>query len=166
MKLRLPKEPNPPKVKASDVIIPDGFVLVIDTREQLPLFTSLDIPKETRVLHNGDYSIAGFENLFAIERKQVSDFFSYIGKEHDKTVRKLRRLSEFEVALLVVEASFDDLICPQVYTKMQPGHVYGFVKSLVARYGIPFFMHRDRAVLERFVLETAVYYYELKTGVR
>jgi ERCC4-type nuclease len=108
MKLSAPKKPLP--IRNPNLKIPKGFQLIIDTREQLPLFEDYDIPKIRTVIHDGDYSIKGFEDSFAVERKQVSDFFSYIGKEREKTVKKLKRLAEFDVAILVVEASLDDLI--------------------------------------------------------
>jgi len=57
--------------------IPEGFVMVRDTREQKPLFA--DPPEGLQVitgtLLHGDYSIRGFETKFAIERKQMSDFY-------------------------------------------------------------------------------------------
>ena len=71
--------------------IPAGFLLVQDTREQKPLFTDppdgLEVITDT--LPHGDYSIRGFEDRFAIERKQMSDFYGYIGKERERTTRKM-----------------------------------------------------------------------------
>ena len=80
-----PGEPYRPK----PFVFPQGFVLVIDTRERNPLCTAvkgLTVCRDT--LKDGDYSIRGFEDRFAVERKQVSDFFSYIGRERKKTIRK------------------------------------------------------------------------------
>jgi ERCC4-type nuclease len=59
--------------------IPPGLVLVQDTREQQPLFAvpqdGLEVVSGT--LPHGDYSIKGFEQKFVIERKKISDFFSF-----------------------------------------------------------------------------------------
>jgi DNA excision repair protein ERCC-4 len=47
-------------------------VIVVDTREQDPLsFQRLQTVSGT--LSTGDYSVAGLENLFSVERKTVLD---------------------------------------------------------------------------------------------
>jgi ERCC4-type nuclease len=163
MKLSAPKKPLP--IRNPNLKIPKGFQLIIDTREQLPLFEDYDIPKIRTVIHDGDYSIKGFEDSFAVERKQVSDFFSYIGKEREKTVKKLKRLAEFDVAILVVEASLDDLISPQIYTTLTANHVFGFTMSLMVTYKVIPIYHRSREVLERFILDAAVKYYNMKRNL-
>jgi ERCC4-type nuclease len=76
--------------------IPDGLVLIQDTREQKPLFTSppdgLEVVRDA--LPYGDYSMRGFEGKFCVERKQISDFYSYIGKERYRTTRKMQEFGE------------------------------------------------------------------------
>lgn len=166
MKLKLPQSNKKESIKNTKLIIPPGFKLLIDTREQLPLFVDYDIPKISKALKDGDYSIGGFEKLFSIERKQVSDYFSYIGREFSKTRNKLQRLSEFEVAIFCVEASYNDLLSPQIYTKMTANHVHAFNTRLCVKYGIIPIYERDRKILERIILDCAVYYYKLKRGLR
>ena len=141
--------------------------MVIDTREQDALFTNwLELDKCPKALKDGDYSIKGFEHLFSIERKRGEEFFSYIGKERTKTVRKLRRLSEMEFAAVVIEESFDDLLSPRLYTSLKPQHAIGFLKSLNVKYGVHFFCHRDRRQIEYYILDRAIYYYKLKRGIK
>jgi len=48
----------------------------------------------TATLPYGDYTIKGFEDRFSIERKQMSDFYTYIGKEHDRTGKKMEQFRE------------------------------------------------------------------------
>jgi len=81
--------------------IPDNFTLIQDTREQLPLFTPERQSRDTTflyrdellittgTLHNGDYSVIGYENKVCIELKRLSDFLSYLGTERKKTEHKL-----------------------------------------------------------------------------
>lgn len=147
---------------------PKGFKVVIDTREQAPFFSNYPVEKVVKTLHIGDYSIEGFEDMFAVERKQTSDFFSYVGKEYgDKTSRKLRRLSECEVGILVVEGNnYHDLLSPQVYTKVQSGVVEKFFDRVMVKYGVHFFCDRDRRVVERWLMQKMVYYYMVKTGIK
>jgi ERCC4-type nuclease len=153
--------------KFKPITIPDGFVLIQDTREQLPPFTrikGLTIFIDT--LHNRDYTIRGFEDKFGIERKQESDFFTYIGKERDRTIRKLKVLSGFEWAALVLEGmNYDDLLVQNFYSQLTPEHVRGFLTSLNVRYGIHFFAHRKREVCERWILDRAVKFYKMKREI-
>ena len=101
---------------------PDGFVLIQDTREQRPLFNSppqgLEIVIDT--LHQGDYSVRGFEDKFCIERKQISDFYGYIGKERDRTIRKMEEFKDMPFAGLVIEASEADILNGFHLSRMSP----------------------------------------------
>ena len=150
---------KPHKFKATP--IPSGFVLVRDTREQQPLFTrTKDLMVLVKTLHDGDYSIRGFEDQFAIELKRESDFYGYIGAERDKTIKKLKRLAGFDFAALVVEGlSWDDLAVQNSRSALTPSHVRGFVASLNTIHGIHFFCHRDRKIVERWILDRAVKFY-------
>lgn len=148
--------------------IPKGFILEIDTREQAPLFTS---PPEGLIvchctLHNGDYSVKGFEDRFGIERKQMSDLYSYIGKERSRTVNKLKKLGELDFAGLVVETSFDDLKVPFNYSsRITPEMVRQFLVSINIRYGIHLYCSRDRSDLEMWILDRAIKYFKVQREV-
>jgi ERCC4-type nuclease len=147
---------------------PEGFILVMDTREQAPLFrrppSGLTIT--SRCLQNGDYSIQGFEDKFFIERKQTSDFMSYIGKERLKTQDKLSRLSSYDFAALIIEASEWDLLSPQLYSKLTPETVRQSICSFRIRYNLHVYFSRDRSDLERFILDHAIKYYKLKRNIK
>lgn len=83
--------------------IPEGFILVVDTREQYPLFDP--IPKGLCIVRDtvkiGDYTVKGLEDKVAIERKMESDFFNYIGKDRDNTIKKLESMSKMYFSALV-----------------------------------------------------------------
>jgi ERCC4-type nuclease len=159
---------------------PDGFKLLIDTREQQPLFKKLSYsnPKHFTfsTLKDGDYSIKGFESSFAIERKKASDFYSYISSERsvrhknnkkrvDRTKRKLLRLSEFEFAALVIDADYSEILSPQVYCNVSPEVARQFLASIQVRYGIHVFIHRRKDYLERWILDRAIKFYNVKREV-
>jgi len=149
--------------KFKPTVIPPGFVLVRDTREQTPLFTrtkGLTVLVDT--LHYGDYSIKGFEDRFTVERKQESDFYSYIGKERKRTIEKLKQLSNFDFAALLLEGmNYRDLSLQSMYSKLTPEHVRGFLTSLNIKYGIHFFCDSRRSACERWILDRAVRFYRL-----
>ena len=162
MKLNTSKKPYKPKA----IKFPPDFILVIDTREQAPLFTrTKGLVSVVDTVKHGDYTIRGFEDRFAIERKQISDFYSYIGRERNRTVVKLNSLSQFDFAGLVIEADWTDILQHQLFSRVHPSVAEGFLCSVNIRYGIHVFAHRDRGQIERWVLKRAVKYYNLQREV-
>jgi ERCC4-type nuclease len=152
--------------KPKPYIFSEDFVLVIDTREQNPLCTSvkgLTICRNT--LKDGDYSIRGFEDRFTVERKQTSDFFSYIGKERRRTVQKLEKLKAFDFAALVIEASLEDLFSPQLYTQVSPEVARQFFVSVNVRYGLHVYCDRSRKKIEMWLIDRAIKFFKVQREV-
>ncbi len=152
--------------KPKPYIFPEDFVLLIDTREQNPLCTAvkgLTICRDT--LKDGDYSIRGFEDKFSVERKQTSDFFSYIGKERRRTVQKLERLKTFDFAALVIEASLDDLFSPQLYSQVSSEVARQFLVSVNVRYGLHVFCDRSREKIEMWLIDRAIKFFKVQREV-
>lgn len=142
--------------------IPEDFTLIIDTREQSPLFVGR-IPKglniQSGTLKHGDYSIKGLEDKVCIERKQISDFLSYIGTERKHTKSKLDAMSNMTYKALVLE-------CSQVFeipsfSRLTPEHLRGFFISAEVRYGLHVLIHPDRRYIERWVLDRLIKVYNL-----
>ena len=161
------KGKSPLKHKFKPTRIPDGFILIRDTREQSPLFTrTKGLTTIVDTLHHGDYTIQGFEDKISIERKMESDFYSYLGKERKRTIKKLEILSSFDWSALVIEGmSIDDLSYQAFYSKLTPEHVRGFLVSLTVRYGIHFFCHKDTKMVERYILDRLVKYYRMQREI-
>jgi ERCC4-type nuclease len=156
--------------------IPTGLVIIIDTREQRPLFSTRPIshlPRLTTIrkkVEFGDYTIKGFEAEFAIERKQMSDFYSYIGKERKKTVKKMNEFKQIVTAGgfvgLVIEASEDDVLFGYVMSKVPPEVARQALVSFRIRYGVHVYFNRSRECIERWVLDTAIKFYKVRREVR
>ncbi len=157
--------------KFKPCIFPDDFHLIVDTQEKKPLFTrtpGLTLTRKT--LKDGDYSIKGFENCFFIERKMTSDFYTYIGVERSKTIKKVERMSQAiqdhdGFAALVIEADIYELFSLQYYTEMTPEHAAGFITSLNLKCNIHTFISNDRKLLEKWILDRAIKFYKLKRGL-
>ena len=147
-----------------DYEYPEGFVLVIDTREQKPLFEKLPkglvITRDT--LDCGDYSIKGYENVFAVERKMVSDFHSYVTSERLKTVKKVSRLRDMDFAGLVVEADEEELFWGNFHVKPKPEVVRQSICSFEVRYGIHVYVSSEREKIERKLMDWAIKFYNIK----
>jgi ERCC4-type nuclease len=153
------------------VRFPEGFGLVVDSREKRPLFkdTPDGLSVGTGTLHHGDYSIRGFEDIFAIERKQISDFYSYIGRERDRTVKKMEEFREIVssggFAGLVIEASESDVLSGYIMSRMSPEVARQALVSFEIRYGVHLFYSKSRRDIERWIMDRAVKFYRVMREV-
>jgi len=156
------------------VRLPDPFVLVIDSREQRPLFLEDRIEVgSTKIIDCAvcerlhvvcekcpdgvDYTVKGYEQYVGIERKQISDFFTYIGRDRKRTDYKRAMMAELLFAGLVVEADIEELEIPYTYSKrITAEHVRGFITSCNVKYGIHTYFNRNRTDCERWVLDRLV----------
>ena len=163
--IRNKKKPVVRSSKPKPINIPKDFVLVIDTREQKPLFTrpqkGLLIVRDT--LKDGDYSVRGFEDQVCVERKGVSDFYGYIGKERTRTVKKLERMRGMFWAMLLIDAKETEIMSRQSYSKLTPEHARGFLTSLNVRYGISHQYIQGESA-DRFILDRLVKAYRILRG--
>jgi ERCC4-type nuclease len=110
------------------------FTVIIDTREHVHpykflgfhagaehQYRPLKVATEWKALKSGDYSIAGYEDRIAIERKTLADFYNSVGQERNRFERECQRLAEMEYAAVVIEASWKQVIKqPPSYTKLKP----------------------------------------------
>ncbi len=99
--------------------IPSNMIVVIDTREQLPyMFPGCRV--SCRKLEAGDYSIEGYENVVAVERKTANDFYGSIVNNkntdnRDRLEREFERLENYKFKALVIEEEEQDILCPEIY---------------------------------------------------
>jgi ERCC4-type nuclease len=148
-------------------VIPEGFVLIQDTREQRPLFTR--IPKgltiQSTTLHDGDYSIKGFESKFAIERKFIGDLFPYCSSERDKTVAKMKRFRSIVDAGgwvgLCIEEKESTVYQHQNFTQVSPETVRGAIISFAIRYHVNVYFAGNRDNAARFILDHACRFFKM-----
>ncbi|HAB17515.1 MAG TPA: hypothetical protein PLX89_07505 [Verrucomicrobiota bacterium] len=65
--------------------------IIVDSREQCPLVFR-NLPSAVGTLITGDYSFAGAEELFAIERKSIADLVASVSAKSTKpTIDDARR---------------------------------------------------------------------------
>ncbi|MCC5805570.1 MAG: hypothetical protein JJU00_04495 [Opitutales bacterium] len=122
--------PLPSDLKAVD----DLPRLVIDTREQTP-FHFRRLAAELGTLYTGDYSIAGLEERFAIERKSVSDLVSCCkGANRERFQRELHRLRGYDFARLLIVGTRRELAAGEYRSAITPQAVLATVAAIEARY--------------------------------
>jgi DNA excision repair protein ERCC-4 len=112
-------------------------VIIIDTREQEPLpFSRL----KTRAgsLFTGDYSVAGLESLFAVERKSISDLVGCcIGQNRERFERELHRLRGFRFKRLIIIGSETQILKGHYHSNIKPQAVMGTLHAFEVRYDVP-----------------------------
>lgn len=115
----------------------EGLVILRDTREQAPLRFSPEVKVEVVTLPTGDYSLAGFSDRVAIERKSLPDLVACVGPERERFLDCCRRLRDYELRAVVVEASVCDVLAHAYRSATNPQSVIGTVIAIWTDYGVP-----------------------------
>ena len=125
-----------------------AFTIIVDTREQLPYDLEDSI---VGTLQTGDYSILGYTDICAIERKSLADLFGSVTQGRERFEREVERLSQLRFAAVVIEASMGDILrgCPN--SSANPEAVLATVLSWQAEYRIPFVFAGNREGGKAFV---------------
>lgn len=149
-----------------------GFTIIEDTREQTPLTFPEGIAVERDTLSTGDYSIRGYENCFAIERKSITDFAGTMMGGYQADTQKpplrfnneLERLKHFDLAAVIVTATPEELITFHHNCGADAhGALWNFALSIFATHGIPVFMLTDETTAAKFVADLARHYIAART---
>ncbi len=89
---------------------PEGFRVIVDTREQAPYFVGRAWA-ERGTLKTGDYSLAGYQDRVCVERKSLPDAFGSYGRGRERFEREHERLRDMDSAILI-ESSYAGLLDP------------------------------------------------------
>lgn len=126
--------------------------IIVDTREQNPYTFPVDgITTIRRKLDAGDYSLEGYENRVAVERKSLDDFVSTVIRHRRRFHKELRILQQIDTACVIVEAGLDDVLMGRFTSGAHPHSVFGAMISIIIDFGIPVFFCADRQIACRFV---------------
>lgn len=139
------------------------YTIVVDTREQLPLWER-NIKKEK--LDVGDYSIEGYENKIAIERKSLPDAYSTLTRGMSRFKRELERAESYDYFAIVIDGSYTSLVEKNWdnahYTKLRGYIITATLFTLHVKYGINIFFSNGRKESKRIIKEIFKAY--LKNG--
>lgn len=129
-----------------------GPVVVIDTREQEPYSFDEWIDCSVRkALPAGDYSLVGYEEAIAVERKSLEDFVSTVIQGRKRFRKELERLAQYDAACVVVEADMKDIVHGKYRSHAHPRAVLGALVSIYVDYGIPVICCSNRQIACHFV---------------
>jgi ERCC4-type nuclease len=134
-----------------------SITIAIDTREQLEY--SFSIPSIRKKLDAGDYSLVGFENRIAVERKTLDDFVNTVIKQRERFYRELKKLSKMESSCVVVESNLRDILDARYKAGVHPNAVIGAITSIIVDFHVPVYFCSDRQVTCRFVQDFLTRYY-------
>lgn len=108
-----------------------------DTREQCPLvFTRL--PSVRGTLYSGDYSVAGMEALFAVERKSIPDLVACCcNSNRERFENELHRLRGFRFRRLLIVGTPQEIMDGAYRSAIRPAAVLGTLATFEVRYDCP-----------------------------
>lgn len=129
--------PGLPALKSLGDLSTAKPTVVIETREKIPLvFTRL--PSVTGTLQSGDYSFAGAEDLFAVERKSIQDLVACCtGKNRERFERELHRLRGFRFARLLIVGHESEVRTGRFRGGVSPKAVLATLNAFEVRYNVP-----------------------------
>ena len=136
---------------------PDGFYIIVDSREQSPYFLDLDYAV-VKGLRTGDYSIKGFEDEITIERKGVEDLLGCIGKDRKRFKKELERMGGMKWKGLVIEGAEFDLFT-STRSSLSIGSIRWSMISFEMRYGLHIYYAKSRKDGARWIHDRLVYWY-------
>ena len=112
----------------------------------LPLLVKYDV----RRLATGDYTLLGWENSVAIERKSTEDAYQTFGKGRARFERELDRLNAMQFAAVVIENDWGVLLSqPPPMSQLDPKTVFRSVIAWQQRYpNVHWWMVPSRAAAE------------------
>lgn len=135
------------------------FTITTDTREQNPyLFTGYPVETITGTLNAGDYSIPGFTDLVAVERKELGDLIGCLTHDRDRFTRELERLRGYDTAALLIEARLETIQAGKYRSRMKPDAAVQSIISIMEHYRLPVFFAADRTAGESFVFDFLRHY--------
>jgi ERCC4-type nuclease len=107
--------------------------IIIDSREQRPLSFKW-LKSKTGMLVSGDYSVAGLEELFAVERKTIPDLIGCGTGGRERFERELCRLKSYQFARLLIVGTEAEILSGDYHSAIRPKAVIATLRAFEVRY--------------------------------
>ena len=117
------------------------IILLVDRREQRPYTFSRwpEVTVQRATLKTGDYTIKGYEDVVAVERKELNDLIACLmGHNRSRFENELQRSALMDHFIVVVEASLEDIARHRYTSLMKPHAAIASILALQLRWRIPF----------------------------
>ena len=153
------------RVEEPFVIAP--FTILVDDREGAPWTFQNQVTKnrhkeivpyyitvKKKRLRTGDYTVEGYEDIFAIERKSLIDLFNSTSHGRENLEKEFQRMASMRYAIFLVEDSYTSIIHqPPAESRTTPRSVMGTHFSWVYKYpNVHWTAAPDRQHAETFAL--------------
>jgi len=124
-------------------------MIIIDTREQLPLWDDINFKLIRKKLDEGDYTTEKLYNIAHIERKSPIDFYGSLIQGHKRFSREIQRAIEKDLSFAIfVECSekrFTSMRFKGAYRlRTKPSTLKKIVDTFQSRYPIQIVWCKDR----------------------
>jgi ERCC4-type nuclease len=133
-------------------------VIVVENREQSPLvFARLQSVRAT--LYSGDYSIAGLENVFTVERKSLDDLANCcLSGNRDRFEHELHRLRGYRFKRLLIVGTREEIAAGRYHSRIAPKAVLATLAAFEVRYDLPVVFCSSPEEAATAIERWAVYY--------
>ena len=125
-------------------------VLIKDTREpELAWNVYFTAPTITKKLDTGDYSLQGFEDKIAVERKTLDDLVGCLTKGRDRFERELQRSTQLVYFCVIVEAGYSQLVLGDYRSRLNTKSAIESISAFEIRYGTHFLFAGNQELAAR-----------------
>ena len=125
--------------------------IIVDSREKKPLFSGCLV----KGLNVGDYSLEGFEDRIAIERKSLPDLFQSLGKDHDRFRKELERSKSLNFFIILIDGTYDQCFSKSFkgaeFSRLKGDTVCRILSTLQVKYGVNYFFSGGRTYSKIFI---------------
>ena len=129
--------------------------ILVDTREQNPFnfsrFKGWFAGIERKALALGDYSVAGLEDVCAVERKSLSDLVHSCTVERTAFISRLRLMARYPHRLLVITSTLSQVKSPYAHASVDPNKMTQFLVATLAGLQVPFVCSETHELGEELV---------------
>ncbi|MBU2648152.1 hypothetical protein KKI24_25825 [bacterium] len=116
---------------------PENLTALIDNREQTP-FDLKPMMTERATTAKADYSVKGFEDLIAVERKEFIDLVGYTTTGRCRFEREQLRMKAYPSKCVVIKGGWSQLATGSYRSQVNPLSVTHTIAIWISRYGAPF----------------------------
>lgn len=134
----------------------NGFEILVDTREQRPLFKGNEFKRHA--LYVGDYTTTKLIDRFHIERKSPEDLYGTITSGHYRFRNELLRADQNDIKLvMVVESRKKDFVKKlfdrRKITKLSSEHIEKIINTVEKKYGLEIVWCSSREAAKRYTIK-------------
>ena len=94
------------------------------------------LPMKVHKLDVGDYAIEGYEHLFMIERKTISDLRGTLIQGRERFMKEMARAENHKVKYLIIEGSLADVNKGIPYSNVKAEYIISSLISLEVKHGV------------------------------